>query len=126
MKISILLAIAALCLSSFVAISARNNAEDLTGKWTVSADANGQILTITVDLKQTGEAFTGTTTSDLGNGVIDSGKVADKSFTAILHAEIQGNVVDFKMDGTVDGDKLKGSFSNPQFGSIPFTGTRNK
>ena len=124
MKISILLTIITLLMSASVLAGAK--ADDLSGKWNLQADANGQVLTIAVDLKQTGDTFTGTTSSDLGNGTIDGGKVTDKAFTAILHAEIQGNVVDFKMDGTIDGDKLKGSFSNPQFGSIPFTATRNK
>ena len=126
MKISILLTVITLCLSSFIAISAGTNADDLTGKWTLLADAHDQVLTIAVDLKQTGDTFTGTTSSDLGNGTIDGGKVTDKAFTSTLHAEIQGNVVDFKMEGTIEADKLKGSFSNAQFGSVPFTATRNK
>ena len=126
MKISILLTIVALCLSSFIAVSAGTKADELTGKWTLLADANGQVLTIAVELKQTGDTFTGTTTSELGSGTIDGGKVTDKAFTSTLHAEIQGNIVDFKMEGTIEADKLKGSFANAQFGSVPFTATRNK
>jgi hypothetical protein len=125
MKILLLLTMVAFGLSSFI-VSAAPKADDLTGKWTLLADAQGQVLTIAVDLKQTGDTFTGTTSSDLGSGSIDGGKVTEKSFTATLHADIQGNPVDFKMEGTIDGDKLKGTFSNPQFGSVPFTATRNK
>jgi hypothetical protein len=43
-----------------------------------------------------------------------------------LHAEIQGQPVDFAMEGSVDGDKMTGTFSNPAFGQIPFTATRSK
>ena len=101
-------------------------AANLSGKWTLAADAQGQILQINVDLKQTGSDFTGATTSHLGNGTIEGGKVSDKTFTATLKADIQGNPVDFKMEGTLDGDKITGTFSNPAFGSIPFTATKDK
>lgn len=103
-------------------------AEDsvIGGKWSLVADAGGQTIQILVDFKQTGSDFTGTTTSDMGGGTIDGGKVTGKTFTGVLHADIQGSIVDFKIDGTIDGDKMSGTFSNASFGSIPFTATRNK
>jgi hypothetical protein len=113
-----------LCLS-FIGIVVATTENDLTGKWTCVADA-GQPLTINMELKQDGENLTGTTVSDLGNGKIDGGKVTGKTFTATLHADIQGQPVDFKMDGTLDGDKITGSFANVSFGTIPYAATRNK
>ncbi len=101
-------------------------AADMNGKWSLAADANGQTLQIAVEFKQTGAAFTGATNSQIGNGTIDGGKVNGKSFTAILHAEVQGQIVDFTMEGTIDGDKITGTFTNPGFGSIPFSATRDK
>jgi dipeptidyl aminopeptidase/acylaminoacyl peptidase len=99
---------------------------DITGKWTLLADAQGQQIQIAVELKQAAADFTGSTTSDLGNGKIDGGKVSGKAFTATLHADLQGQAVDFQMEGTIEGDKMTGSFSNPGFGSVPFTATRAK
>jgi dipeptidyl aminopeptidase/acylaminoacyl peptidase len=99
---------------------------NLSGKWSLVADAGGQQLEIDVEFKQSGADFTGATVSSLGNGTIDSGKVSGKSFSATLHADIQGQPVDFKMEGTIDGEKMTGTFSNGQFGSVPFTATRNK
>ncbi len=103
-------------------------AEDsvIGGKWSLVADAGGQTIQILVDFKQTGSDFTGTTTSDMGGGTIDGGKVTGKTFTGVLHADIQGSIVDFKIDGTIEGDKMSGTFSNASYGSIPFTATRNK
>jgi hypothetical protein len=43
-----------------------------------------------------------------------------------LHADVQGQPMDFTMSGTVDGDKITGTFENAQLGSIPFTAARNK
>jgi dipeptidyl aminopeptidase/acylaminoacyl peptidase len=101
-------------------------AVNVTGKWALIADTGGQQLEVAVELTQTGSDLTGGTFSQIGNGKIDGGKVSGKNFTATLHADVNGQPVDFKMDGTVDGDKMTGTFSNPGFGSIPFTATKNK
>ncbi len=107
---------------------ASGTAEDsvIGGKWSLVANAGGQSIQILVDFKQTGSDFTGTTSSDMGNGTIDGGKITGKTFTGVLHADIQGNVVDFNIEGTLDGDKMTGTFTNASFGSIPFSATRNK
>lgn len=97
---------------------------DLGGKWTVIADA-GQQITITMEIKQDGANFTGGTFSAIGDGTIDSGKISGDSFTAILHATVQGSPVDFQMEGKVEGNKITGSFTGAGFGSIPFTATKN-
>ena len=99
---------------------------DVSGKWSLVADASGQSVNIGVELKQTGTAFTGTTASDIGNGTIDGGKVTGKTFTATLHADVQGQAMDFAMTGSVDGDKMTGSFTNAAFGTVPFTATKSK
>ena len=99
---------------------------DISGKWALAADASGQTIDIAVEIKQTAESFTGTTVSQLGNGSIEGGKVSGKTFTATLKADIQGQPVDFKMDGTIDGDKMTGTFSNSSFGSVPFSATKTK
>lgn len=99
---------------------------DVSGKWTLSADAGGMTMQITLDLKQAGAEFTGTTSSTMGNGKIDGGKVSGKNLIAVLHADMQGQMIDFKIDGKIDGDKMTGTFSNPAFGSIAFTATKNK
>lgn len=96
----------------------------IAGTWNLSADAGGQVIDITVELKQTDVTFTGSTFSEVGNGTIDSGKITEKAFTATLHADVQGQAVDFKMEGTIDGDTMKGTFSNASFGSVPFAAKR--
>jgi len=97
---------------------------DLSGKWTLLADAGGQTIQIMVEFKQDGAAFTGGTFSDIGNGTIDGGKISGNSLSAILHADVQGQSVDFAMAGVIDGNRMTGTFTNPGFGSIPFTATR--
>lgn len=101
-------------------------APTLNGKWSLSADAGGQVIDILVEIKQTGDAFTGTTSSSLGNGTIEGGKITGKTFKATLKADVQGQMVDFVMEGSIDGDKISGTFANSGFGSIPFAASRNK
>ncbi len=101
-------------------------AGNIDGKWTLVADAGGQVISIAVEFKQTGNDFTGATYSQIGNGTISGGKVTGTDFTGTLNADVQGQIVAFAIAGNVDGDKMSGTFSNPGFGSIPFTATRDK
>ncbi len=96
------------------------------GKWSMVADAGGQVVQLAVEFAQTGDDFTGSTYSPLGNGTILGGKMAGTKFTAVLKADVQGNVVDFVIEGSLDGDKMSGTLNNAGFGSIPFTATRDK
>ena len=124
MKISIFLLTLILSLTAFG--TSTSSAADLTGKWSLAADAGGQVVYVSVELKQEGNTFTGTTSSDMGGGTIDSGKVTGKTFTAVLHATVQGSIVDFAMSGTFEGDNMSGTLNNSNFGSIPFTATKDK
>jgi len=99
---------------------------DFAGAWSVSADAGGQTVGIDMTITQTGTDFTGTTVADIGSGTIEKGKLMGKSFTATLKSDVQGQMVEFKMDGTIEGDTVSGTFTNSQFGSVPFSGTRAK
>lgn len=102
-------------------------AADISGKWSLTVDHGGQVMQLALDLKQEGASLAGTAASDmLGNCTIEGGKVSGKSFAGSLNAVIQGNPVEFKMEGKVDGDNMSGTFTNPMFGAIPFAATRDK
>jgi len=99
-------------------------AANLGGKWTLVADAGNQI-TIAMEIKQEGPNFTGGTFATIGSGTIEGGKVSGNNFTAVLKADIQGQVVELQMEGKIDGNKMSGTFSGGGFGSIPFTATKD-
>ena len=99
---------------------------NIAGKWSIAADAGGQTVNVSMDLKQTGADFSGTMSSDVGGGTIEGGKMNAKAYTAIMKADVQGQAVEFKMEGSVDGDKITGTFVSGAFGTVPFTGTRAK
>jgi dipeptidyl aminopeptidase/acylaminoacyl peptidase len=99
-------------------------AANLGGKWTLVAEA-GQSISIAMEIKQDGVSFTGGTYAAIGNGTIEGGKVSGNNFTAILKADIQGQIVELQMEGKIDGNKMSGTFSGGGLGSIPFTATKD-
>lgn len=101
-------------------------AANLNGKWSLTADAQGQTVQIAVEINQSADAFTGSTFSTVGNGTIADGKVIGNTFKAVLNADIQGQIVPFAMEGTINGNTIAGTFSNPAFGSFAFSATRDR
>lgn len=100
-------------------------AVDVTGKWTLMTDAGGQVVEFLMDLKQTDGAFSGTLGSQIGGGSVEEGKIAGNDMKAVARVVVQGQPVDIQMEGTVDGDAMKGTLNTP-FGLFPFTASRNK
>jgi len=99
---------------------------NISGNWSIVVDAGGQQVTVGLSLTQKDDTFTGTSSSDLGDGAIEQGKVTGSDFTALLKTTLQGSPVDIKMTGKIDGDKLTGNMDVPGIGVLPFAGTRNK
>ncbi|HSK73640.1 MAG TPA: hypothetical protein VK892_18225, partial [Pyrinomonadaceae bacterium] len=97
-----------------------------TGKWKMTADAGGQIVPIDLELKQNGADLTGTISSALGGGTIENGKISGNMFTATMKVEIQGQPMELKMEGKIEGDKMTGNLSGPGLPPITFTADKNK
>ncbi|MBS1794180.1 MAG: S9 family peptidase [Acidobacteria bacterium] len=100
-------------------------AVDVSGKWTMIAEAPGQSVQLLMELKQTENAFSGTISSMLAGGTIEEGKVNGSSVQAMAKVTVQGQQMDIQMEGTVEGDTMKGTLNSP-FGLIPFTATKEK
>jgi dipeptidyl aminopeptidase/acylaminoacyl peptidase len=98
----------------------------ITGRWTWLVEAPGQQVELTVTIKQNGGSFSGDANSHLGPSTIEGGKVSGKRIVATLKANIQGQPLDFAIEGTVEGEKITGTISGGGFGSLPFSGTRAK
>ena len=99
---------------------------DVSGKWNMLADAGGQIVQIDMNLKQKDADFDGTISSMVGNGTVENGKVSGKDVTGTVKVNTQGQDLNLKMDGKVDGDKMTGTLTGPGVPPISFTATREK
>lgn len=97
------------------------------GNWKLMLDFQGQQVPVTLKLDQDGEKISGDLETVLGNGKISAGKITGRKFTATASTEIQGQTVDFVINGSVEGDSMAGSLSAAIIpDSLAFTGTREK
>ncbi|MDQ3221452.1 MAG: S9 family peptidase [Acidobacteriota bacterium] len=96
-------------------------AVNVAGKWKVTADVGGQSVDVLLDLKQEGAGFSGTMSSEPGNGTVQNGKVSGNMFTGIINAEIQGQQMEIRMDGKIDGGNMSGTMSGQGLPPISFT-----
>ena len=96
------------------------------GKWNLTADADGQQVAVTLDLKQDGANVNGSLASDIANGTIENAKIIGKMLVGTAKVEIQGQQMELKMEGTIEGDKMTGTFSGPGLPAITFTATKMK
>lgn len=100
---------------------------DVEGKWNLSLEFQGQELEIVLKLAQEGDAISGTLETLFGHGKISDGKVKGNRLSATANTEVQGQLVEFSISGTVNDDSLSGTISASII-PVPmdFTGTREK
>lgn len=99
---------------------------DANGKWDLTIEAQGQKLPVTLELKQEDAKIVGSLESMLGSGEITNGKVSGNKFIGTAKTQIQGQDIDLKINGTIDGDSMKGIINAemPGFPPLPFEGNR--
>jgi dienelactone hydrolase len=99
---------------------------NLGGKWNMTANASGQILPITLNLKQDGANLTGTLSSAMGGGILSDGKVSGNMAMGTFKVEVHGQAMELKLEGTTEGDKMTGTLSGVGLPPISFTATKEK
>ena len=83
-------------------------AADVTGKWSAEVPGrNGQTRTMAFNLKASGAALTGSTTSPQGDTPIADGKIDGDNISFTVTREMQGNSVKINYTGVVSGDEIK-------------------
>ncbi len=99
---------------------------DVSGKWNMSANAGGQEIPITLDLKQAGAGFSGAMSSMLGGGTFENGKISGKMVKGTAKVEVQGQTMELALEGTVEGDSMTGTLSGAGLPPISFTAKKEK
>lgn len=99
---------------------------DANGKWDLTVEAQGQKLPVTLELKQDAAKVVGSLESMLGSGEITNGKVNGNKFIGTATTQIQGQDIDLTINGTIDGDSMKGVINAemPGFPPLSFEGNR--
>ncbi len=99
---------------------------NVSGSWTFSVNAGGQVIDLAVELKQNGSTFIGTMASEVGNGMFEKGSVEGSAVTATLNADVQGSPSTIAVEGKVDGDKMSGTMNVPGIGVVSFSAVRRQ
>jgi zinc protease len=100
---------------------------DVSGGWDLSIDFQGQQVPVSLTLVQDGSTADGSLETMLGTGKISGGKINGNKISAAARTEIQGETVEFIINGTVDGDTISGTLSAPIVPEpLAFTGNRSK
>jgi imidazolonepropionase-like amidohydrolase len=98
---------------------------DVTGAWTLTINIPQGSSVVTANLKQSGTEVTGTISEpQIGTVDIRSGSLAGNKITFAATLSVSGTMTDVTIDGTVEGDSMRGTVNIPGLGVVDFTGAR--
>ena len=117
-----------LAILSILALSQKTAAQesqavDLTGDWGVSVEGPQGVRTMTVKLVQAGQELLGVIEAQMGEMTIEDGSVDGNAFRFTVTVTRGARSLAMTYVGTVEGDAMAGSVTNPR-GEAPFTGKR--
>lgn len=105
--------------------SGNAKAASVAGNWTLSLNFMGSEVAINMSLDQEGNSVSGKLTTMLGEGEISGGRVNGNKISATAITEIQGQSVEFIINGVTDADTMKGTISSSMIpDSLEFSGSR--
>lgn len=97
----------------------------VAGKWNITANLNGQEVPISLDIKQEGSKISGAMSSPHGDGTMENGTVSGVQVKGTIKAVVQGQPMDFELDGKIEMDTMTGTLSGGGF-TLPFTAKKAK
>jgi hypothetical protein len=100
-----------------------DEAVDVAGSWDLELDSQGQRMSATMVLEQDGATFTGTMTAEGTELKIEDGVINGNEISMVAVLDQGGQRVEFKIEGTVDGDRAEGTTDSPM-GTSRWTGKR--
>jgi hypothetical protein len=123
-------------LAATFAVSAPASAQDVSGTWELSWETPRGAQTVVFTFVQEGTALTGSAemrrgrpgggggggqarTAEISDGTVEDGSI---TFSLVLTGGPRTFTMDFA--GSVDGDEMEGTVTNPRGGEDPFTGKR--
>lgn len=111
-------------MSDFNEIQTEETAE-IAGRWELQLDFQGQNVPVSLILEQNGESISGKLETMLGNGEIANGTVKGRKLSATASTMMQGQNVEFVINGSVENDTISGTILAPIIPDpLSFTGTR--
>ncbi|MDQ2746235.1 MAG: insulinase family protein [Acidobacteriota bacterium] len=100
----------------------------VSGIWNLVIDYHGTPVPVTLTLKQTDGAVSGTLDSAMLKGDLTDAKVSGNKLSGIVKAQLGAQAMELTIAGVVEGDTMKGTVTvpMPNFPPLSFTGTKAK
>jgi len=95
------------------------------GGWTVTVTTPQGSQAMTMTLAQSGDAFTGTMTSEMGSLAVADGQIAGRTVTWSVTVPMGGQTMVVNFHGEIDGTHMRGTAELGAMGSAPFTAEKN-
>jgi amidohydrolase family protein len=99
-------------------------AVDPSGTWSLVVQSPQGEINSQLTLTKDGEQIGGTLGTPMGNVPIKSGRVTGNQIRLTATVDMGGQAVEAIINGTIDGDSMRGTFVMGAMGSFDFTGTR--
>lgn len=96
----------------------------VAGTWNTTANAQGMSFPVTLELEQNGAAVNGTFSSSFGSGTISNIKVSGNKLSGIAKVRFGARIVDLRINGTIDGNRMSGTMSGAGLPPISFRGSK--
>lgn len=93
-------------------------------KWDVIISAPGQEYAGVLKIEKSGDKYTGSVTTELGEAPLSGIKVDGDSFTSTISVSAQGQSFEGTMSGKVKDGKISGDMNLSGLGSIPYAGKK--
>lgn len=99
-------------------------AVDPSGVWSLVVQSPQGEITSQLTLTKDGEQISGTLGTPMGNVPLKSGRINGNQIRLTATVEMGGQSIDAIINGTIEGDSIRGTMVMGAMGSFDFTGTR--
>ena len=108
------------------AANTTNSPAAIAGTWNLLVSSPQGDLPITMTLKNDNGKLNGTIESQIGQGQIENGTINGGKVTLPVAISFQGNPLELTLNGTIEGNSMKGNLQSttPGFPELTFTGTK--
>ena len=101
------------------------DAGHLVGSWSLNIETPfGQTLPATLVINQEEGRIGGHIESPMGAAQLGSFSLSDNDFNATLSIDMQGQMIEATVTGSIEDNRMKGDFILPETPPLPFTGTK--
>jgi hypothetical protein len=96
---------------------------DISGAWLVTIELPNNRATIEANIKQDDDKLVAGVLSPVGN-LAFTGTLVDNKISAVYVLKVQGNALEVKMNGVVEGDTLSGTIEFAKGQEVKWTAVR--